>query len=51
MSRLTFEPARPIDTDAMPWIPTESVNADTQRALYLNWCREHAVHPAAQILS
>ena len=22
MSRLTFEPARPIDTDSMPWIPT-----------------------------
>ena len=29
----------------------ESVNADTQRALYLAWCREHAVSPAAQILS
>ena len=29
----------------------DSVNTDTQRALYLNWCREHAVHPAAQILS
>ena len=29
----------------------ESVNADTQRALYLAWCREHAVPPAAQILS
>ena len=29
----------------------DSVNAGTQRALYLNWCREHAVHPAAQILS
>ena len=22
MRRLTFEPARPIDTDQMPWIPT-----------------------------
>ena len=22
MRRLTFEPARPIDTDRMPWIPT-----------------------------
>lgn len=22
MHRLTFEPARPIDTDSMPWIPT-----------------------------
>ena len=22
MRRLTFEPARPIDTDSMPWIPT-----------------------------
>jgi hypothetical protein len=95
MRRPTFEPALPIDTDSMPWIPTgpgnyvyepagtidgwaaigdepcvvhikvtgtieylgengqviESVNTDTQRALYLNWCREHAVHPAAQILS
>ena len=29
----------------------ESVSADTQRALYLAWCREHAVQPAAQILS
>ena len=29
----------------------ESVSADTQRALYLAWCREHAVAPAAQILS
>jgi hypothetical protein len=28
----------------------DSVNADTQRALYLAWCQEHAVHPAAQIL-
>ena len=22
MRRLTFEPARPLDTDSMPWIPT-----------------------------
>lgn len=22
MRRLTFEPARPVDTDVMPWIPT-----------------------------
>ena len=22
MRRLTFEPARPVDTDGMPWIPT-----------------------------
>jgi len=29
----------------------DSVNADTQRAVYLAWCREHAVHPAAQLLS
>jgi hypothetical protein len=29
----------------------DSVNTGTQRALYLAWCREHAVHPAAQILS
>lgn len=29
----------------------ETVNADTQRALYLAWCREHAVRPAGQILS
>jgi hypothetical protein len=28
----------------------EFVNADTQRALYLAWCQEHSVHPAAQIL-
>ena len=28
----------------------ESVNAETQRALYLAWCREHSVQPAAQIL-
>ena len=28
----------------------ESVNAETQRALYLAWCREHGVHPASQIL-
>ena len=29
----------------------ESVNAGTQRALYLAWCREHAVHPAGQVFS
>lgn len=29
----------------------ESITADTQRAVYLSWCREHGVHPAAQILS
>ena len=28
----------------------ESVNAETQRALYLAWCREHGVDPAPQIL-
>lgn len=28
----------------------ESVDADTQRALYLAWCREHDMHPAAQLL-
>lgn len=28
----------------------ESVNADTQRALYLAWCREHAVDPVTQLL-
>ena len=27
----------------------ESVNAETQRAVYLAWCREHGVPPAAQI--
>ena len=27
-----------------------SVNAETQRALYLTWCQEHGVRPAAQIL-
>ena len=122
MRPLTFEPAQPLDTDAMPWMPTgpgksfrplrfaadgwselmrlepgsavavhrhtgdvhafnlagtreilgtgervgpgnyvyeylgengeviESVNAETQRAVYLAWCREHGVEPAAQIL-
>jgi quercetin dioxygenase-like cupin family protein len=29
---------------------TESVNADTQRAVYLAWCREHDVHPSERIL-
>ena len=28
----------------------ESVNAETQRAVYLAWCQEHGVHPAEQIL-
>jgi 2,4'-dihydroxyacetophenone dioxygenase len=28
----------------------ESVNAETQRAVYLAWCREHGVRPAEQIL-
>src|SRR5215468_10084695 len=28
----------------------ESVNAETQCALYLAWCRDHGVHPAEQIL-
>jgi hypothetical protein len=27
MRRLTFEPARPIDTDGTPWIPTEPVKS------------------------
>ena len=27
----------------------ESVNAETQRAVYLAWCLEHGVEPAAQI--
>jgi 2,4'-dihydroxyacetophenone dioxygenase len=102
MRNMTFEPARPLDTDGMPWIPTgpgksfrplrfaadgwselmrlepgsavgdepcvvyikvtgaieylgedsqviESVNAETQRAVYLAWCREHGVEPTAQI--
>ena len=89
MRNVTFEPARPLDTDGMPWIPTgpgksfrplrfaadgwselmrlepgsavavhrhtgdgqviESVNAETQRAVYLAWCREHRVQPAVQI--
>ena len=39
---MKFEPARPLDTDAMPWMPTGPV--------YLAWCREHGVEPAAQIL-
>jgi 2,4'-dihydroxyacetophenone dioxygenase len=29
---------------------TETVTAATQRAVYLDWCREHNVTPAAQIL-
>jgi 2,4'-dihydroxyacetophenone dioxygenase len=28
----------------------ETVNSDTQRAVYLAWCREHAVEPSTQIL-
>jgi hypothetical protein len=28
----------------------EPFNADTQRALYLAWCREHGVQPAEQIV-
>ena len=28
----------------------ESVNAETQRELYLAWCRAHGAHPAEQIL-
>ena len=28
----------------------ETVNAETQRAVYLAWCREHGVHPAEQIV-
>jgi hypothetical protein len=28
----------------------ESVNAETQRELYLSWCRAQDVHPAEQIL-
>jgi 2,4'-dihydroxyacetophenone dioxygenase len=28
----------------------DSVNAQTQRAVYLDWCREHDVLPAEQIL-
>ena len=28
----------------------ESVTAETQRALYLAWCRDHGAHPAEQIL-
>lgn len=27
----------------------ESVNADTPRALYLAWCREHAVDPVTEL--
>jgi hypothetical protein len=27
----------------------ESVNAETQRAVYLAWCQEHGVDPAKQI--
>src|ERR1700759_5717221 len=102
MRNMTFEPARPLDTDSMPWIPPapgksfrplrfaadgwselmrlepgsavavhrhtgdvhafnlagtreifgtgESVNAETQRAVYLAWCQEHGVDPAGQLL-
>ena len=28
----------------------ESVNADTQRAVYLAWCQDHDVHPSGRIL-
>ena len=28
----------------------ESVNAETQRAVYLAWCREHDVYPSERIL-
>jgi 2,4'-dihydroxyacetophenone dioxygenase len=28
----------------------ESVNAGTQRAVYLAWCRDHDVHPSERIL-
>jgi hypothetical protein len=28
----------------------ESANAQTQRAVYRGWCREHGVQPDAQIL-
>ncbi len=28
----------------------ESVNAETQRAAYLAWCRDHDVHPSGRIL-
>ena len=28
----------------------ESVNAETQRAVYLAWCRDHDVHPSGRIL-
>jgi hypothetical protein len=88
MRNMTFEPARPLDTDGTPWIPTgpgksfrplrfaadgwselmrlepgsavavhrhtgeviESVNAETQRAVYLAWCQEHGVDPAEQLV-
>ncbi len=28
----------------------ESANAETQRAVYLAWCRDHGVHPSERIL-
>jgi hypothetical protein len=28
----------------------ESVNADTQRAVYLAWCQDHDVRPSGRIL-
>ena len=35
MRNMTFEPARPLNTDGMPWIPTGP---------------EHGVDPAEQLL-
>jgi hypothetical protein len=37
MRKVTPEPALP-------------VNAETQRAVYLAWCRDHHVHPSERIL-
>jgi hypothetical protein len=51
MRRLTFEPARPIEYLGESGQVIESVSADSQHAPYLAWCREHALQPAAQILS
>ena len=59
MPKVTPEPALPVDTDGMPWIatgpgksfrPLRSANAETQRAVYLAWCRDHGVHPSGRIL-
>ncbi len=43
MRHLTSDAALPLDTDAMPWIPTGPGKSSAR-------CGEHGVHPAGQIL-